>query len=822
MKITKIIFFLTTALLLCFNHLYAQNKREAEQKFSKALLYIDEEKYSRALDLLLPLDTILSKHVEAGETFDTTLHVGVKYYIGVAYLNQNGMKTKALPYFEYLLNFKFQNKPVVSHKDLGKLYHLSYEFDRAIYHFTQYLTEIDESHPDFVPIQRMITVCKNAQKAVKRDTVANKIENIGITINTKDSEMNPFVSADDSLLFYTSVRYFESNEQIDSIKRILMSQKKDGTWHTPTEIELSFPNENVDLSLAGLSPSGKMLFIRVLYGNTSDIYICEITGDNCEDLYELNMINSPYWENSASISPDGNEIYFSSNREGGYGGLDLYKVTLNEEGEWEGPFNLGPHINTKYNEDAPFLHPNKKILYFSSEGHNTIGGYDIFKSTLGKDKNWQKPENLGFPVNTPLDNIYFTLSASGEKGYFSCTQFDKYNNQNIYVVNYKDNIPLTLLKGTIKGGTPPRPLEAKIEIIDRKTGETIPYAYTPDPVSGEYFLILPPGKFYDIMFSAEGYLPQVISLYIPNQTYFYQLFQEIYLKSINIFDQAVCEEITVQNTFYDILRVRNKKHDELLSVLQQIIDSNNKCIDRNKAGIIKVHAYSKSDYKANEEYINLRRLIYRATEETDLAFFRILEETTHYDELYSQRFFYKKKNKQEFLIPVDIGDDTIFTRPVLNAYGKNYNQSPLEQRIKGEFQRTRSMEPIVERREYDTTQTRQIFDYTVYFKTKASDIRKKYDEDVDFINDLLIDNPELVVVIEAFSNSIETEEGDLSLAQKRADAVIARFNNRYIQKNQIIKKVRREKTTNTDMREFRRVDVRVFYPYRKWLNGKKR
>ncbi|MCB0381723.1 MAG: PD40 domain-containing protein, partial [Flavobacteriales bacterium] len=169
-------------------------------------------------------------------------------------------------------------------------------------------------------------------------------------------------------------------------------------------------------------------------------------------------INSKNQETSACFSPDGNTIYFVSNRPDGIGGKDIYKSTKNKDGKWGEAENLGRTINTIDDEDAVFLHADGKTLYFSSKGHKTMGGYDIFKSTYEKGK-WSTPENIGYPINTADDDVCFVLTASGEYGYYTSAKLDGKGKRDIYRVSFIDELnkpKLTLLKGVI---------------TDKKTGE---------------------------------------------------------------------------------------------------------------------------------------------------------------------------------------------------------------------------------------------------------------------------------------------------------------------------------------------------------------
>ncbi len=183
-----------------------------------------------------------------------------------------------------------------------------------------------------------------------------------------------------------------------------------------------------------------------------DLYFSVFENTNWSNLEKLpEAINSKYAESSASLSEDGNILYFSSDRDGGYGGKDIYRSIRFGNGDWSLPLNLGPTINSKFDDDAPFISADGKSLYFSSKGHKTIGGFDIFKLSLKEDGNsWSLPQNLGYPVNTVKDDIYFVTTEDENKGYYSSSRDGGYGGQDIYRINLIDkNQMVVIVKGQV-------------------------------------------------------------------------------------------------------------------------------------------------------------------------------------------------------------------------------------------------------------------------------------------------------------------------------------------------------------------------------------
>jgi outer membrane protein OmpA-like peptidoglycan-associated protein/YHS domain-containing protein len=260
-------------------------------------------------------------------------------------------------------------------------------------------------------------------------------------------------------------------------------------------------------------------------------------------------INTKYHESSASFSYDGKTIYFDSNRkDDNFGEHDIFRYTRDEEGNLTKAENLGPVINTKYDERSPFIHPDGRTLYFSSKGHNSMGGFDIFRSVYNDSTGWSEPENLGFPINTPDDDIFFVLSANGRHGYYSSAKEGGFGEQDIYRITFLgaekpvvlsnednllaalanplrdtkmenpvpiNNVNLTLLKGTIIDGATNKPAEATIEVTDNEKNKLVSTSKS-NSSSGRYVILLPSGKNYGLairnaecVFHSENYdVPQ--------------------------------------------------------------------------------------------------------------------------------------------------------------------------------------------------------------------------------------------------------------------------------------------------------------------------
>jgi hypothetical protein len=206
------------------------------------------------------------------------------------------------------------------------------------------------------------------------------------------------------------------------------------------------------------------------------------------------------------------ELYFSSNRPGGFGGLDIYHVKRLPNGNWGLPMNLGPSVNTRFDEDAPFIHPDNTTLYFSSKGHETMGGYDIFRTLKTGERSWSETQNLGYPINTTDDDAYFVLSADGTRGYLSSARPGGYGEQDLYTVHLTDDVgDLTIVKGTVTvvvDDSTSVPKGAVISIIDAVT-HRLQGIYRSNSSTGKYLIVIPPGRKYQMEVAVQGYKPVV-------------------------------------------------------------------------------------------------------------------------------------------------------------------------------------------------------------------------------------------------------------------------------------------------------------------------
>ena len=759
-------------LFSCFS--YAQdNDKEIEKLNYRAEKLIRIRNYDNALQELL-------KAVELGDSSPLTY-----YNIGLCYINHPEVddQIKAKEYFEYAINQKNEIIPDDIYLYLGKVYHKDLEVSKAINAFKKYKETLSARDPRIKDLEKRILVCNNALDLITNYKGNVIIKNLGSEINSPFTEYNSVVSADETTLAFTRLIPEEgkgaSKEMIEEIF-IATKPQEGGKLSKPSKI--SFETD-FNIGTAGLTPDGEtmLVFIGGL-NNTGDLYSMNRTSNGWSNPVTLgNHINSKYLETTASVTPDNKVMYFSSNRPGGHGGLDIYKIEKNEDGSWGYPVNLGPTINSAKDEDAPFIHPDQKTLFFTSNGHNTMGGKDIFKTTLMSD-GWNDPVNMGFPINTPADDNYFTLTADGSKGYLSSDRSGGFGGQDIYTFDMPEeeaNIPLTLIKGRILDAETRKPVPTKIKVIDNETSKKVDYVYNPNPETGNYLIIFPPGKNYDMVIESEKYMPYTLNINIPNQTYFYELYQEITLKAIKHFEVVVGQEISVKNVFFDSgqkTKISARKANEAMLIKNDSVD----LYDLMDAII------SSTDSVA---FNYLLDLMYETNPIDDIDFDSY---ESNEDLEYAKRTYYYDESDTSHLESRVVEGEIIYSLPTL--YVTEENAKRKEQKQEKAAYNKELLEPT----------------YNIYFDVDESELKKRYAPQLKELLSTLNEHKGLGIEVSGYASPEGDADYNRKLSNKRAIEVVNYFNHRGIVRRRIIAKgYGASQNENISKEKGRRVEIRL-------------
>jgi hypothetical protein len=469
-------------------------------KADKALEYGD---YLSALRMYEKLYTVDSSNQE------------IIYKLGVCNFHIRKYRMLSKKYFDRVKAEDFPETWYYS----GRLNHLLRNDRQAIDNFTSYKNSKTEKEHNIRETDDLLEKCRNAAMFEAQSDNNIQIENIGNTVNTEYAEYAPLIPVLEDFIIFTSRRPNEFYKQKDPLgeyfEDIYVSTKFGDTWQYPVMLDTSI-NTPLHDACTGLSADGEKLFI---YRTSKDL----TGGDIYESSLELNRFGVPvilntnvnseeYVETSACYSPDNNTIFFSSNRPGGYGGKDLYMMKKLPNGKWGTPFNLGSKINTPYNEDAPFVHPSGAVLFFSSEGHRNMGGYDIFKSNFDETGSFTEPENMRYPINTRDDDVFFVLNTDATTGYFSSEREGGFGSQDIYKVTFApDPLPLNVYSARIMDENNNIIKKAEITITDLSE-KKVYGIYKSNDMTGKIVIISEPNKEYQVTIKAMGYEPFVTNI----------------------------------------------------------------------------------------------------------------------------------------------------------------------------------------------------------------------------------------------------------------------------------------------------------------------
>lgn len=388
--------------------------------------------------------------------------------------------------------------PTVSmYKQKGHALQLLYKFDDAIKHYNK----ADPRRMDPIYIPKYIGECEYGKKYLKRP-VKVTIHNIGETVNSRHHDLLPKITADGRYLYFAS---YPSKEEVsrNNLQDVFRTIWDGNAWGTPVKVEAPISDIENNDAVVGLSPDGQQMFIfRGINGG--DILMSELKGGKWSTPVSM-PFNTAHKESSITISPDGKTLLFVRKSKGGNG--NIYECKKLENGEWSTPVLLSKTINSRFDEESPFLHPDGKTLYFSSKGHTSMGGYDIFKSTL-KNGGWTTPINIGYPVNTTGDDFCFVLSADSKKGFYSSQRADGFGGQDIYELNFKGEelkAELTLMQGVVTEKLSGKLVEATVLIWDNEAKKEVA-TFQSQATTGEYLIALPAGKNYAIIIEQKGFL----------------------------------------------------------------------------------------------------------------------------------------------------------------------------------------------------------------------------------------------------------------------------------------------------------------------------
>jgi hypothetical protein len=656
--VISLVLLLATTALMAQKEITANLKnlnKDEKKKLESAEFFFNEQNYLRALPI----------YVQLMDTHSDDIYF--KYRSGICFLYKSDEKQRSID----LLKQVSAAAPNAADIDfyLGRAYHLNYKFDDAIESFKKYLTTSPAINQRILT-ERYIENSRNG-KAYVELKVKCEIQNIGDPINTENQEYVPVISSDESVLIYTyrgpnsTGGLMDDNFNPDPdgyyYEDVFISHRLGDQWLTPESIGPNINTKNHDASIA-LSSDGQKLFVfHSTEKDGGDIYMSILKGEVWGVPEPLGPnINTKYWEGSCSLSADEQTLYFASERPGGLGGRDIYISKKMPDGTWGKAENLGPAINTQYNDDSPFIHPDGITLFFSSEGHTSIGGYDIMYSTL-KNNTWGAPVNLGSPINTTEDELYYVLTADGEHGYFSSDRKGGKGQQDIYSVSpaFEGERPiLALVVGTVTADD--KPVDAKITVTNDETGEK-KGSYQSNSSTGKYIIALTPGNKYKVAIEVEGYEAQYqyvnvksLDTYVQVQKDF-KLYSEAFKKENDGVAVKDSSDVIQTQINQQIKRYNEEKHAEVYEVrvyqdlLKKYGDVKKECVTYN----IELGTYENGSDFSSEKLSGIENIEKRVDGKGNTTFFIKGFKTLLDAEIYRYKIIEKDTTLKNVIVTVD-------------------------------------------------------------------------------------------------------------------------------------------------------------------------
>jgi len=499
-------FFVYLSLTIIFLNTIDAQVPELKKTFLEAESYFLFEEYNEALPLYLRIQ-------RADPENDN-----INYKIGVCFLNDPFQNDKSIRYLEKASaninpkykdnNFKEITAPVETFFYLGKAYLVNNNIDKALENFKYFREILDEDIYDTELIEEQIRICERARNLMRMPVDFDRV-NLASKINGRFSDINPIVSGNGKRLVYVSkLQFYDA---------AFVSENVDGEWQPPRNI---VPELGVDGDVypTALSWDGNTMIIYRNDEFIGNLYVSHLIDGIWSKMQKLgDEINTKFWESHGSLSKDGRTLYFTSNRKGGYGGLDIYKSEMDENGDWGNPMNLGPEINSRYNEETPYITENGQLLYFSSYGHYNMGGYDVFYSKKGKNNKWAEPINLGYPINSTDDDLFFHPMNNGDNAYFSLFGEEGFGRHDIYYMNvYSDNNPrMYLVSGHLGSRDGELEDEIFLYLVDLSTNDTIVIT---QPDQQQDFAFKAAQGEYNLIFNGESYEELIRELRIDETT----------------------------------------------------------------------------------------------------------------------------------------------------------------------------------------------------------------------------------------------------------------------------------------------------------------
>ncbi|MCX7728412.1 MAG: hypothetical protein N2203_02970 [Bacteroidia bacterium] len=538
-------FFISIAYFNLFSQ--SDEKKSYKDYFTEGSYLVLEENYPLAL-----------QNLKKAYEIDST-NANINFLIGECYLHSALEKSKAEYYLSKAVqkvskkyspnDYSEKSAPPHAYLYYGHALHINYKFDEAIQNYDKFLSIIGKSAAkEWQSEVNYYKTQSNFAKKMVANPINVKLINLGDSINSPYPDFSPVLTADERMLIFTTRRpnplCSEKTPDGQYFEDLVVSYKDDnGQWSKPQPLSENVNTCGHEASI-NLTPDGQTLIVYRDDNGNGEIYFTQWNGREWSSLQKFGSdINTEYWETHACLSNDGQTLYFVSDRPGGFGGRDIYRVVKLPNGQWSKALNLGPTINTPYDEDGVFIHPDGKTLFFASKGHQGIGGFDIFFSIMDEEGKFSEPFNIGYPINTPDDDVFYVTSPDGKRAYYSSLKEGGYGDKDIYMITIPESTEknVVLYKGQfIPAAGESLPDDISITVTDKETGEIVG-VYRPQK-NGNFVFILKPGKEYNITYEANGEKFYEDEIYAEKDAIYKEIQKALELEPIKILGKIVVKK----------------------------------------------------------------------------------------------------------------------------------------------------------------------------------------------------------------------------------------------------------------------------------------
>lgn len=547
---------LVLAVLFCFPPFFlssfAQNKKAVEL-YKKAVDAVAQRQMPQALELFhqaVERDTGYTEaYLKLGQVYEFMRQPEQAFQVYLRAIRQQPDKPGTGLAYQFVSAYQLKKG----------------NYQAAIPYIQQYQKQFPTNSLQWKKVDRLLQTARFGAQAVI-NPLAVKPQPLSATVQAFPSQYFPVLTADEQTLVYTVLKP-EGDEDL------MVATQKGETWGPPESISAQINTPNNE-GTPSLSADGRTLVFTACQGRTGfgscDLYISRKTGNTWSEPQNIGpAINTPAWESQPALSADGRRLYFVSDRKGGVGRRDIWCSELGDDGEWRKPHNL-KSINTPFDEASPFIHANGLSLFFASEGHMGLGGYDLFVAD-STASGWSNPQNLGYPINTADDQAALFVSANGARAYYSQEQSsgDGKQRSKLYVFELPEPLrqkvrPVSYLKGLVADARTKKPLNATLELIDLATNQLVTRVQS-DPQTGQYTAVLPTGGEYALYVVGPGYLFKSLSFDFTQKHEGEGLTMSVPLEPIKPADGGAPAKETLNNIFFETGRydLADKSRTEL-------------------------------------------------------------------------------------------------------------------------------------------------------------------------------------------------------------------------------------------------------------------